>query len=82
MDIKQKAAMFGEAILNVYRDEDDWEYFDKLELTEEGLTEDFTAALIALQFLYIKITGDKQDLIGFTHILNRLAVQHCIPAVE
>lgn len=78
MDIKQKATMFGEAILNVYRDEDDWEYFEKIESTEENLTEDFTAMLIAMYCMYTNTTGDNRDLICFTHILNRLAVQYCM----
>jgi hypothetical protein len=73
---EQKALIFTVALQNVYKDEEDREDTGKLELTGDGLTEDFTAMLMAMKITYDRVTGDDTDLIGFTHILNRLAVQH------
>lgn len=73
---EQKALAFTVGLQNAYKDEDEREQVQKLELTEGGLTEDFTAMLMAMSILYEQITGDQTDLIGFTHILNRLAIQH------
>ena len=48
----------------------------KIELEEENLTDDFTAMSMAVHLLYISITGDDEvDLIGFTHMVNRLVFQ-------
>ena len=48
----------------------------KIELEEENLTDDFTAMIMAVHLLYISITGDDEvDLIGFTHMVNRLVFQ-------
>jgi hypothetical protein len=71
-----KVLIFLAQINNVYRDEEKREECTKLELKEEELTNDFTAMLQALHIFYQKITSDEVDLIGFTHILNRLAIQH------
>lgn len=42
----------------------------------------FTSSVSALMFLYQKMTGDTTDLLGFTHILNRLAVQSLIESED
>lgn len=47
----------------------------KIELKEKNLTEDFTAMIMAVHLLYVSITGDDVDLIGFSHIANRLVFQ-------
>lgn len=73
---EKKVVSFVISLQNAYKDEEDREDQQKLELTEEGLTEDFTAMLSALRVMYIQITDDDVDLIGFTHLLNRLAMQH------
>ena len=70
-----KTVKFMSALINVYKDEDDREELSKLDLVEEELTDDFTAMLQALHLTYSRMTGDDVDLIGFTHILNRLAMQ-------
>lgn len=46
------------------------------------LTEDFTAMLVAFSMFYKKMTGDDKDLIGFTHLLNRLAMQYIFDGSE
>jgi len=62
-------------IVNMTKDEEESEPVQKIELTNENLTDFFTANLLALGLLYKQVVSDT-DLIGFTHILNRLAIQH------
>lgn len=71
-----KTLCFMTALNNAYRDEEQREDVGKLTLTEDELTEDFTAMLFAMKLFYGRISSDEQDIIGFTHILNRLAIQH------
>lgn len=75
---QHKALVFTVALQNAYKDEDNREDVGKLELTEEEATEDFTAMLVAMSIFYEGVSGDDCDLIGFTHILNRLAIQHAM----
>ncbi len=77
-NFENKILSFCVALQDVYKDEEDKESLamPKLELKEETLTEDFTAMLYAMRVLYSEITGDNCDIIGFTHICNRLALQH------
>lgn len=82
MKIEEKAVRFLFALSDVYKDEEQRQLyvFEKLELTKEDLTDDFTAMLIALSGMYNRIVDDDVDLIDFTHILNKLAVQHIMEA--
>ncbi len=73
---QNKVLSFMVALNNVYKDEEDQEEITKLELKEEELTEDFTAMLHALYLFYTRISGDEVDFIGFSHLCNRLAIQH------
>lgn len=66
---EEKALHFLTALSGVYSGEEAIEFSD-------DLTEDFTAMLIAMKFLFDEITGSVDDLISFTHVLNKLAVQH------
>lgn len=79
-----KVLHFATALQDCYKDEDNREscMLSKMELSNEELTDDFIAMLEAQKFLYEKITGDEQDLLGFTHILNRLAVQDAMKSLE
>lgn len=72
-----KVLQFVTALQDCYKDEEERESYalPKLELSNDELTDDFVAMLEAQKFLYERITGDEQDLLGFTHILNRLAFQ-------
>ncbi len=72
----QKTLVFYQNLCNVYKDEEEREETAKLEM-EGSLTEDMTALLMAAYVLFRRLTGSEEDLIGFTHILNRLAVQYC-----
>ncbi len=75
--IEQKALYFLTALMDVYRDEENRELdaFSKMEFSND-VTEDFTAMILAMKLVFERITGNDGDLIDFTHILNKLAVQH------
>lgn len=66
---EEKAMHFLTALSDVYRGEEAIEFGD-------DVTEDFTAMLIAMNLIFDRITGHDGDLIDFTHVLNKLAVQH------
>jgi hypothetical protein len=78
---KEKAMQFLVAFMDVYRDEEkrELEAFGKMEFSED-VTEDFTAMLLAMKVFADRIVGDAMDndLIDFTHMLNKLAVQYVI----
>ena len=82
-NIEQKALQFTVALSDVYRDEEnrELEAFSKLELTDDA-TEDITAMLVAMRFVCERLTGYDGDLIDFTHVLNKLAVQHIMEGRE
>lgn len=75
--IEEKALQFLTALSDVYRDEDnrELEAFGKMEFSEDA-TEDFTAMLLAMKAGFDRVTGSDSDLIDFTHVLNKLAVQY------
>lgn len=72
-----KVLQFLTALQDCYKDEEERESYalSKLKFSNDELTDDFIAMLEAQAILYERITGDEQDLLGFTHILNRLAFQ-------
>ncbi len=75
--IEEKAMHFLTALCDVYRNEDNRELdaFSKLEVSED-FTTDFTAMLLAMKVVLERLTGYGGDVIDFTHILNKLAVQY------
>ena len=75
-DVKEKAMQFLTALMDVYRDEEnrELEAFSKMEIGED-VTSDFTAMLLAMQVIVDRLIGFDGDLIDFTHMLNKLAVQ-------
>lgn len=77
-NINNKALQFLTALLDVYRDEENRESyaFPKLNMVEGYFTEDLTAILIAFNVLCQETTGFDGDLIEFTHVLNKLAIQY------
>ena len=76
-NIEKKALQFAVALSDVYQDEDnrELEAFSKLEMTDDA-TEDITAMLLAMRLVCERLTDYDGDLIDFTHVLNKLAVQH------
>ena len=83
MEIKQKALNFLTALTDVYRDEErrELDAFEKLELTDD-MTDDATAMLVAMHFMFQQILGYDGDLIDFTHMLNKLAFQYLMDREE
>lgn len=79
MTTQEKAMQFLTALMDVYRNEDDRELeaFPKMEFSED-VTSDFTAMLLAMQVIVERITGYDGDIIDFTHMLNKLAVQYVL----
>ena len=77
MSVEEKAVHFLTALADVYRDEEhrEMEAFPQMKMTDD-FTEDFTAMLIGMHFICERLTGYDGDLIDFTHMLNKLAVQH------
>ena len=75
--ICEKAIHFLAALSDVYRAEDDRDLpaFSAIEYSDD-VTDDFTAMLIAMATVFDHIVGNDGDLIDFTHILNKLAVQY------
>ena len=77
-EFNKRVEMFVTTLRDLYLDIDEREGTEmpKIELKEENLTDDFTAMIIAVHLLYASITGDDDtDLIGFTHMVNRLVFQ-------
>lgn len=75
---ENKILTFVTAIQDVYKNEEDrqLDFLQKLELSDDEITEDFTAILYAMQVWYSSITGGNEDIFDFIGILNRLAIQH------
>ena len=75
---ENKILTFATAIQDVYREDEERELtmLPRLELSNNEITEDFTAILYAMKILYSRITGDESDIFDFIGIFNRLAIQH------
>lgn len=78
---ERKVYTFYTMILNAYREEEDMEpAVPKLNLQPGGdFTEDMSAMLMGMMLFCKQCspeTVENMDLIGFTHLLNRVAIQH------
>lgn len=73
---ENKVLTFATGLQNSYKNEEEAEFVGKLNLEEDELTEDFTAMVYAVYVMYKQLTDDDVDFIGFTHLANRLAIQH------
>lgn len=79
---EKKTLTFYTMLCNAFRDEEDYETaIEKLSLNiGDDVLENLTAMLVAMKILCDRICpklSESGDLIDFTHILNRLAIQHC-----
>lgn len=75
---ENKVLHFLSALQDCYKDSDNREsaVIPKLEFSDEEITDDFFAIIQAFYVLYIRIARDKSiDLLGFSHLINRLVVQ-------
>ncbi len=75
--IEEKATHFLTALLDVYRDEErrKLDAFTAIKFSDD-VAEDFTAMLIAMKLVFDKVSGTDGDLLDFTYVLNKLAIQH------
>lgn len=74
----EKIFHFLSALQDVYKEPEERESADisRLKLSNDEITDDFFAIIQALFIFYQRITGDKSmDLLGFSHLLNRLVFQ-------
>lgn len=78
MSFEEKIMNCIQALINLYRDDNDKLPVNKMEMTDESLTEDFTAMVYALNMFFDETTGQEVDIIDFTHLLNKLVVQHLL----
>ena len=54
----------------------------KIDLHDINANDLFTSILMAVTTLYNELTTNSEDMVGMTHLLNRLAIQHVIDAVK
>ena len=78
MTLNEKIMNFITTITNAYRAEENQEPVQKMQLTNDSLTEDFTAMVYALHTFFNEVTGQGIDIIDFTHLLNKLVVQNLL----
>lgn len=80
--IEEKARAFQLAMSDLYNDPEhrNPENYIKLDAEDgQDMTEDFLAMIIAMYYLYRMFSdGGKEDLLGFTHLLNRIAVNYLL----
>ena len=76
----QKMLHFAVALSDAYKEDDEKEglALAPLEMKKDELPEDFTAMIYAQWMLYRKVTGDDIDILGFTHVANRLVFQQVL----
>lgn len=77
--MNEKVLQLLTAIMDAFREEEKRElsFFPKLEL-DDDLTGDVTALLLAMKTFVENIVSFDGDLIDFTHLLNKLAVQFVV----
>lgn len=66
------------ALTNLFVDEEDQDPVQKIDIENVEANELLTAILLAYKMLFEQLTSGDEDIIGFTHMLNRLAIQHVI----
>lgn len=65
---------------NVFKEDDD--ITPVMPVRVEDVNEDFfTAELMAMMLQFQNLTGQDVDIIDFTHILNKLAIQYLLDNV-
>lgn len=65
---------------NVFKEDDDITPVMPVKI-EDVNEEFFTAELMAMMFQFQNLTGQDVDIIDFTHILNKLAIQYLLDNV-
>lgn len=83
MEKRQDTALKVMAALAFLLDEQE-ESIDvgKIDLHDINANDLFTGILMAVTTLYNELTTNSEDMVGMTHLLNRLAIQYAIDAVK
>lgn len=75
---RNKIFAFYTALTNVYKEEEQREDVQKMELSEDGV-DDIYAMAMALKLFYIKVTDDKtSDNLDFSYMINRIMHQKAV----
>ena len=78
-NFERKIAIFTQLLMDAYRDEDERGMFgEELKINSESITEDVTAIIYAVYIFVSEVTGEDEDIIGFTHMMNRLVFQNLL----
>lgn len=81
MTLNEKIMNFIATITNAYQDEENQQPLQKMVL-DDNMTEDFVALIFAMKVFFETAADRNIDLIDFTHLLNKLAVQHLLEKKE
>ena len=81
-NVNDKAMVLYRALGNAYMDEENRSYDTKLNFNEEHFEEDITAMLLAAYMIFTRLTKIEMDILEFTHVLNKLAVQNILEIQE
>ena len=81
MTFEEKVINFIAVFINAYRDEENREPVQKMKLTD-NVAKDFTAMVYALNMFFNEVTGQEVDVFDFTHVINKLVVQHLLEQKE
>lgn len=63
---------------NLFVDEEDQDPVQKTDIEGIEANDLFTAILLGYKMLFEQLTSSDADLIDFTHILNKLAIQYVL----
>lgn len=76
---KEKVVAFSSLLCNAYRSEEKQEIPTPRLTLGEDMNEDLIAMIAAMKIFCDRVCPQiaDEDLIGFTYILNRMAIQHC-----
>lgn len=75
LSIEDKSEVFLAALRDAYLDETDREMPGYAKLSpSDNFADDLAAMLIAAKEIFEEICGEELDLLGFTYLLNRAAV--------
>lgn len=75
MKFETKVFNFFNAILNVYKSEEDRYDIQQMELDDENFSEDITALVFAINGFMAKVIGEEMDVFDCIAVINKLAVQ-------
>lgn len=75
MNIETKASVFFNHILEYLKET----YGEEMLIEDMDFNSDVTAMMVAIKVLLEKTSDWDGDIIDFTHLLNKLAIQYAFP---